>query len=83
MRGSIPESGKVLAESMHMRKYQERQYRLEARAKAGDRMEQEQALEKRDTLRSTLQEKMAMSRCVATLVSCLHVVFSNQSSVLN
>jgi hypothetical protein len=43
--------------------FQERQYRLEAKAQAGKKTEQEDSIAKRDTLRSTLQEKMTMSRC--------------------
>ncbi|KAF5829801.1 hypothetical protein DUNSADRAFT_15464, partial [Dunaliella salina] len=62
MRTHIPDTSNQLMESMHVRKYQERQYRLEAKAQAGAREDQENALNKRDALRSSLQNKMAMQR---------------------
>jgi len=62
MRTHIPDTSNHLMESMHVRKYQERQYRLEAKAQAGARADQESALNKRDTLRSSLQNKMTMQR---------------------
>eukprot|EP00983_Pelagomonas_calceolata_P074492 1152579-Pelagomonas_calceolata.AAC.9 len=57
-------------ESMHVRKYQERQYRLEAKAQAGARADQESALNKRDTLRSSLQNKMTMQRESSSKAGC-------------
>jgi hypothetical protein len=68
MRTNMPDTSNHVMESMHMRKYQERQYRLEAKAQAGAVADQESAIAKRDTLRSTLQSKMTTQRCVCMLL---------------